>query len=82
MIYLVHYVIQGNPSPKEHILQPPVIKMLPGLVSPQKLFPPCKEFPLISIQCEKVQRPEKQVLKKIKISAYTSGKNKSWNIVI
>lgn len=67
MIYLVHYVIQGNPSPKEHILQPPVIKMLPGLVSPPKLFPPCKEFPLISIQCEKVQRPEKQVLKKLKL---------------
>lgn len=39
IIYLVHYVIQGNPSPKEQILQHSVTKTLPSIVS-QKC--PCK----------------------------------------
>lgn len=39
IIYLVHYVIQGNLPSKEQILQPSVTKMLPSIVS-QKC--PCK----------------------------------------
>lgn len=58
IIYLVHNVIQGNPSQKEQILQPSMAKTLPSIAS-QKC--PCKQFPLISIQCGKISKIRKSL---------------------
>lgn len=71
IVYLVHYIIQGNPSPKEQILQPSVTKMLSSIVSKK-----------ISLQIDSLNKytmwqkfkDQKKVFKKIKISAYTKWK--------
>lgn len=78
-IDLVHYVRQGNPSPKEQILQPSVTKMLPIIVS-QKC--PCKQFPLIRkyTMWQKFQ-DQKKVFKKLKLVHIQVEKHNSWNAI-
>lgn len=63
IIYLVHYIIQGNPTPKEQILQPSVTKMLSSIVSKK-----------ISLQIESLKytmwqkfKDQKKVFKKLKL---------------
>lgn len=78
-IYLVHYVGQGNPSPKEPMPQPSVTKMLPIVVS-QKC--PGKQFPLVSkyTMWQKFQ-DQKKVFKKLKLVHTQGEKHNSRNAI-
>lgn len=73
IIYLVHYIIQGNPSPEEQILQASVTKMLSSIVSKK-----------ISLQIDSLNKytmwqkfkDQKKVFKKLKLVHIQVGKKK------
>lgn len=73
IIYLVHYIIQDNPSLKEQILQPSVTKMLSSIVSKK-----------ISLQIDSLNKytmwqkfkDQKKVFKKLKLVHIQSGEKK------